>query len=223
MLRRFIPSALTVSNLLSGSLGIYFLHLSDRWTAMYFLISALICDFFDGLLARLLKAETKIGKELDTLADMISFGLLPGFFIMLFFENVFFPYDNLVVGLFYVVLVALRLAMFNVDSESSDHFKGLPSPAAAIFVFSCLLFWENLFSFHVFLSLQFITSLLMIIPLPLESIKMKTRSSKVLFLLLAVIGILLVLWLKMKSFAVLVVLYYVLAVVMYQLRKKGWL
>jgi CDP-diacylglycerol--serine O-phosphatidyltransferase len=98
-------------------------------------LAACIFDFFDGFAARLFKANSPIGKELDSLADMVSFGALPA---LLMYKTLalssptssYLPY----IGLLIAVCSALRLAKFNIDETQSDSFKGLPTPANAIFI-----------------------------------------------------------------------------------------
>ena len=100
----------------------------------YFVWAACVFDFFDGFAARLLKVSSPIGKELDSLADMVSFGVLPA--LLMFAEislrttATFLPYLALLIA----VGSALRLAIFNLDETQSDSFKGLPTPANALFI-----------------------------------------------------------------------------------------
>jgi CDP-diacylglycerol--serine O-phosphatidyltransferase len=100
----------------------------------YFVWTACIFDFFDGFAARLLKIASPIGKELDSLADVVSFGVLPAFFM---YEAIQLesPFSYLgYVALLIAVFSAVRLAIFNIDESQSDSFRGLPTPANAIFI-----------------------------------------------------------------------------------------
>lgn len=139
---RHLPNFLTCCNLLCGTLGILFILQSSEWlaadydglsTPALFVWAACIFDFLDGFVARLLKVSSAIGKELDSLADVISFGLLPSLFVYRLLEagssDPYLPYA----GLLIVVFSALRLAKFNIDQTQSDSFKGLPVPANALF------------------------------------------------------------------------------------------
>jgi CDP-diacylglycerol--serine O-phosphatidyltransferase len=133
---KHLPNALTCGNLLCGCLGVIFC-LEDRGVPIaYFVWMAGLFDFFDGFAARWLKVTSPIGKELDSLADMVSFGLLPSVvmykMIVASSSNPYLPF----VGFLIAVCSALRLAIFNVDETQHDSFKGLNTPANAIFITS---------------------------------------------------------------------------------------
>ena len=129
---KHIPNIITSMNLLCGALGVIFTFQGALHIAFYLMLAAAVCDFLDGLAARLLKAYSPMGKELDSLADLISFGLLPS--LMLHRRLVeggmtgFVAYIPLVICVF----SALRLAKFNIDDRQSENFLGLPTPACAM-------------------------------------------------------------------------------------------
>jgi len=134
---KHLPNALTCCNLICGVLGIIFLWEGDHVPAAYFVWAACLFDFFDGFAARLLKISSPIGKELDSLADLISFGALPALFIyklLASYETTppYLPY----IAILIVVCSAIRLAVFNIDETQSDSFRGLPTPANALFLTS---------------------------------------------------------------------------------------
>lgn len=132
---RHLPNALTCANLLCGSVGtVYLLEGHGLYPAAYFVWLALAFDFLDGFTARTLNVASPIGKELDSLADVISFGLLPSVLIYtLIKEQTLSPY--LPFAAFIVVICsALRLAKFNIDETQSEAFRGLPTPANALFL-----------------------------------------------------------------------------------------
>ena len=118
--------------LLCGALGVIFTFQGALDIAFYLMLAAAVCDFLDGFAARMLKAYSDIGKELDSLADLVSFGLLPS--LMLHRRLVeggvtgFLSYVPLII----VIFSALRLAKFNVDNRQSENFLGLPTPACAM-------------------------------------------------------------------------------------------
>jgi CDP-diacylglycerol--serine O-phosphatidyltransferase len=132
-IKQAIPNFLTCLNLISGMAGIYFV-LEDKlfWGAYFVLIAALF-DFLDGFLAKLLRAQSDLGKQLDSLADMVTFGVLPSFiaFKLLAYSGSFqvLPFLGFLIG----VQSALRLAKFNIDTRQSDRFIGVPTPACALF------------------------------------------------------------------------------------------
>ena len=129
---RHIPNTITSMNLLCGSLGVIFT-LQNRFDiAFYLMLAAAVCDFFDGFAARLLKAYSDIGKELDSLADMVSFGLLPSLMSYRAMEIAYGESLLCYIPLIIAVFSALRLAKFNLDERQSDNFIGLPTPACAM-------------------------------------------------------------------------------------------
>ena len=119
-------------NLLCGALGVIFTFQGALNIAFLLMLAAAVCDFLDGFAARLFKAYSPMGKELDSLADMVSFGLLPS--LMLHRRLVeggmtgFWIYIPLIICVF----SALRLAKFNIDDRQSENFLGLPTPACAM-------------------------------------------------------------------------------------------
>ena len=129
---KHIPNTITSMNLLCGALGVIFAFKGSLDMAFYMMLAGAICDFCDGLSARALKAYSPMGKELDSLADLITFGLLPS--IMLHRRLIeggvtgFWAYFPLII----VVFSALRLAKFNVDERQGENFLGLPTPACAM-------------------------------------------------------------------------------------------
>lgn len=141
---KHLPNFLTCCNLLSGCLGILFFFnapfAADVYMLpAYFVWASCLFDFLDGFAARMLKASSPIGKELDSLADVISFGLLPTFLmfeLLASSQNIWnvqwslFPYLAFLI----IVCSALRLAIFNVDETQSQSFRGLPTPANALFI-----------------------------------------------------------------------------------------
>lgn len=144
-----LPNILTLINLFSGCLGIYFAFTLRFDLVPYCVAVSLIADYFDGFAARFTKTFTDLGKQLDSLADMVSFGMLPGTVLFMF---VLYTYDisgviegdNILPVLyaspaFLVTLFsALRLAKFNIDTRQSDSFIGLATPASTIFVIGVL-------------------------------------------------------------------------------------
>lgn len=143
---KFIPNLLTLGNALMGLWAIVFIAREEMLNAVYCVAIALILDFFDGFVARLLKAQSPLGVQLDSLADAITFGLVPGFILFqmiaiaegfYFVEITKWPtwlfLEVSVAGL--VPLAAIyRLAKFNLKTDAGTHFSGLPTPAMTLFV-----------------------------------------------------------------------------------------
>jgi len=143
-IKKHIPNGITLLNLLSGCIAIIFIFNDDLQVAAYLIFLAALFDFLDGMAARILRVKSDIGKELDSLADIVSFGLVPGFIMMKLLQSSFevisvntgfttvIPYVALLIPAF----SALRLAKFNTDSRQIERFIGLPTPANAILIAS---------------------------------------------------------------------------------------
>ena len=149
---KHIPNLITSLNLASGFIAIIFIANGDTVTGCWLILTAMIFDFLDGFSARLLKAYSAIGKELDSLADVVSFGVAPAFIIYkllidtlpMVSEDPLNPITPLAVIILIItalmpVCAALRLAIFNLDETQTTTFKGLPTPANALAVISVLL------------------------------------------------------------------------------------
>ena len=172
---KHIPNLLTIFNLLIGILGIINVFDGNYQNTLYFIIIASIFDFFDGFTAKLLSNTSLFGKELDSLADMVTFGVLPGLFLykwtFLMPDNLYWlPYSPAAIPIF----AALRLAKFNLNSTQTDSFIGLPTPAAALLSVTIveIPFFISWIYFIPFYSL--ILSLLLIAPVKMISFKFKS-------------------------------------------------
>lgn len=240
MFKKNIPNAITCGNLLCGCLAIVKAFEGDLVWAAYLVGIALVLDFFDGFTARLLKVSSPIGKDLDSLADMVTFGVLPGIVMFHLIKNgmnSFYVSDIYVAGrndgsmsfLPYVAFVipifsAVRLAKFNNDTRQTDSFIGLPTPANAMFIcsipliykldgsFSGILFTENA---YVLCLVSLIMSLLLVAPLPLLSLKIKNFSwadNKLRFILVA-LSVLLLAVFQFVGIPLVIILYILLSIV----------
>lgn len=191
-----IPNFLTCCNLLCGCLGVYLVTHGEYFTAVYLIWAALIFDFLDGFVARLLGVSSPIGKELDSLADMVTFGVLPGFLLLEWMNAGSLPPYIPFVALLVPIFSALRLANFNVDERQTSEFIGLPTPANALFISSLLFFRESsidwLIQDNVLVVVSVVFSLLLVAPIPMFSLKFssyawKGNELKYIFLLASVI------------------------------------
>jgi CDP-diacylglycerol---serine O-phosphatidyltransferase len=150
MIKRNIPNAITCLNLLSGCFAIVAISNQEILWGSYFIGLAAIFDFFDGFAARLLRVSSEIGKQLDSLADAVSFCVAPGFIlfqmITISLGHYFTPlfqrpaevlfFSSL--GFLATIFGVIRLAKFNIDTRQSENFIGLPTPASAFFVASLI-------------------------------------------------------------------------------------
>ena len=129
---KHIPNSITSINLLCGALGVIYAFQGQLDIAFYLMLAGAACDFCDGFAARLLKAYSPMGKELDSLADLITFGFLPSIMLYkcmdIYHPGAWYCYLPLVI----VIFSALRLAKFNIDERQSENFIGLATPACAM-------------------------------------------------------------------------------------------
>lgn len=132
---KHIPNTITCMNLLSGAVSIIFAFRGEFQMAFLFMIAASVFDFCDGFAARLLHAYSDIGKELDSLSDVVSFGLAPSLILFNYMQGIIgIPKWLCFVPLIIAAFSALRLAKFNVDTRQSHSFIGLPTPACALLI-----------------------------------------------------------------------------------------
>ena len=191
MKRSYVPNAITCLNLLCGCAAVVFAFHDQLVMASLMVGLGAAFDFCDGLAARMLKAPSEIGKQLDSLADMVSFGVVPGVMMMklLQLSVAGAPIDNLglplpalsYAGFLISVFSALRLAKFNIDTRQTTSFIGMPTPACTIFVASLpLILAYDRFGLSgyilqpaVLLVLTVVLSYLLVAELPLFALKFK--------------------------------------------------
>lgn len=213
---RHIPNFITSLNLASGFVSIVFIFNGDTVTAGWIILAAMIFDFLDGFASRLLKAYSDMGKELDSLADVVSFGVAPGLIIYSILSQnlpqgseVITSLSSLLViavSAFFPVCAALRLAKFNIDTTQSDSFRGVPTPAAALSVVTLVLSarYSDASLINGFISspaaiilFSLVISVLMVTRIPLLSLKfhdLKPRGNEGRFILIAVVVLLVALF-----------------------------
>ncbi|HEY0267083.1 MAG TPA: CDP-diacylglycerol--serine O-phosphatidyltransferase, partial [Rhizomicrobium sp.] len=179
---KLVPSTLTLLALASGVTAIRFALVADWTTAVSFIICAGILDMLDGRAARLLGADSRFGAQLDSLADLVSFGVAPGLMMYLWSLNALGD-RGWIAALIFCACAAIRLARFNVESardegatKGNPFFTGLPTPAAACMVLLPLLVsfqWDDplISAPWVSVAMIVITSVLMVSRLPTPSIK----------------------------------------------------
>lgn len=158
MLKAFIPNFITLLNLFMGCVGIYFAMKGELIYAAYCSGLGIFFDFFDGLAARLLKVSSELGKQLDSLADLVTSGVVPALVVFQLINQNRIGTDNFSIPIqsetewfaFIAFAIALgsayRLAVFNIDESQTDKFIGLPTPANAILIlsFPFILEYENI-------------------------------------------------------------------------------
>lgn len=233
-MKKHIPNTITLLNLIAGCVGIYLVFRNNLTGAALCIWIAAVFDFFDGFAARLLRVKSDLGLQLDSLADMVSFGVLPGFIMFILIENMSMvepgtlinPEYSPFLALLIPVFSALRLAKFNIDERQTEEFIGLPTPANAFFIsgfplvlyqighseeISNIMIVQTLFNPYFLVAVCIIFSLLLVAEVRLMSLKFKSFGWKenrirYIFLLIAVVLII-----SMKLFAIhLIVLVYLL-------------
>ena len=163
-MKKHIPNLFTCLNLAIGCVGIYYTLTYQKPEAFYFVIAAGFFDFSDGFVARILKIQSEIGKQLDSLSDLVSFGLLPSFFMLQWLGQ---SSDYFWIAIVIAVFSAIRLAKFNIGDSQSDSFQGLPTPANAIMLTSLIfvsfeLYEYTLISICIFSAILLVSSIRLI-------------------------------------------------------------
>ena len=220
---RHIPNALTCMNLFSGCIACVMAFHANFEMAMLFIVIGAVFDFFDGLAARLLHAYSNIGKDLDSLADDVSFGVAPALIVFSLFKEINYP-DYLsflanwlpYAAFLIAVFSALRLAKFNNDTRQTTSFIGLPVPANALFWASLIAGCKPIASYHPLLTLALVClfSWLLVSEIPMFSLKFKNLSwkeNKIAFIFVIISAILLI-TLKIAGFAAVIVWYILLSI-----------
>lgn len=226
MIKKHIPNFITCLNLFAGCLAIYYGFRGNYELVLLFVLLAAVFDFADGLAARLLHAYSPMGKELDSLADVISFGVAPGILVLSMLTQSNLPYWVAFSGFIIPVFSALRLAKFNIDERQTSSFIGLPTPANA-------LFWVGLgYSFSeilianpwYILAFTVIFSGLLVSELPMFSLKFKSlnwKDNQVQYIFL-IVSILLIALFQTKALALIIGWYILFSILIHSLgQKKG--
>ncbi|MDI1354227.1 MAG: CDP-alcohol phosphatidyltransferase family protein [bacterium] len=238
-IKRHIPNAITCANLLCGCLAIVKAFEGDLVWAAYLVGIAAVLDFLDGFVARLLHVHSPIGKDLDSLADVVTFGVVPGVIIYQLFQlvlnnaqvsasdpavvhenllNRYLPYLGFIVPVF----SGIRLAKFNNDPRQSDSFRGLPVPANAIMICSVPLLLQYSGNSIVWLMNSWglsigaiVLSFLLVSDIPLFSLKFKSfgwQDNKLRFWFLSLSAGILVAF-QLLAIPLIIILYILLSIV----------
>jgi CDP-diacylglycerol--serine O-phosphatidyltransferase len=234
-LKKHIPNLLTLGNLFCGTVASIFAVQANFTLAGLFVAIGIFFDFFDGFVARILNVSGALGKQLDSLADMVTSGVVPGIIMFnLLSNNQIVPFnfkDEWVMhsyvpflGLIVTLGACYRLAKFNIDTRQSDSFIGLPTPAMTLFVISLPLIKEysdfeiaqNLIDNNYFLCIIILLlTYLMNAELGLFSLKFKEYSIKknLMKYLFLVVSIPMILFLKYVSIPLIIIIYIVLSLI----------
>ena len=232
-IQKHIPNFITLLNLFCGCVALVYVANSNFLMAFSMVCLGIFFDFFDGFFARLLKVSSPLGLQLDSLADMVTSGVVPGFMMykMLCNPNFFgseslFPYAGFIITLG----ACYRLANFNIDTRQTDSFIGLPTPANALFFLALPLISEAfsndnftgiIFNKFVLVGLAFLSVYIMNAEIPLFSLKIKSFDMKDNKLAIIFVGLSAVIigFFQFLGIA-LVIVFYVLLSVIFNLTKK---
>ena len=229
--RNNLANMFTLANLFSGSIGVIHLINGDYKTTAICIIISLILDFLDGFVARALKSHSNLGAQLDSLADMVSFGLLPGVAMYKMLEpfgtelfGMMLPFEIKYLGLFITVFSCLRLAIFNIDDEQKYYFKGLNTPSNTILIFGMFYVLNEVGNYSflranpvLMVAVTALSSWLLVSPI--KMIAMKFKSMKVqdnIPKIVLLIGAILILLIFKTVGIPLVIIYYILISLIFQ-------
>lgn len=224
---RNIPNTITCCNLFSGCIAAYMAFQGNYKLSLTFIVIGAVFDFFDGMTARLLHVSSPIGKELDSLADDITFGLAPAAIAFSLFKEVHYP-DFLMplaeimpyTAFLIAVFSGLRLAKFNIDSRQTSSFIGMPTPANALFWASlsvgghAFVVSDSFNAIYLFI-LVVVMSLLLVAELPMFSLKFKDLSwghNKISYIFL-IVSIPLLVTFQLSGIAAVIVWYILLSLI----------
>ena len=233
-IKKHIPNLITLGNLFCGTIATIYAVQADFVFAGLFVILGIVFDFFDGFAARLFNVSGELGKQLDSLADMVTSGVVPGIIMLKlievntinasssFFGNSFLEIS--LVGLVLTLGACYRLATFNIDTRQSDSFIGLPTPAMSLFVISLPLIQEysniefalNLITNNYFLIIiTILLTYLMNAQLPLFSLKFKDYSVKnnLIKYVFLIASLLMIIFLQYISIPLIIIVYVALSVI----------
>lgn len=234
-MKKYIPNLLTLGNLFCGTVAVMYAVQGDFEIAGLLVVAGIIFDFFDGFAARVLRVSGELGKQLDSLADMVTSGVVPG--IIMFYlisetqtgAEVFINPINAVdfmpfIGLILTLGAGYRLAKFNIDTRQSDSFIGLPTPAMSLFVISLPIIFkysESAFVHGILENTYFLIGVsvaltyLMNAELPLFSLKFKeyTFKKNIVKYLFILSSLLLIICLNVISIPIIIILYILVSII----------
>ena len=228
-IKKHIPNLITLLNLFSGCIALVYASEENFEMAFFFICLGIFFDFFDGFFARLLNVSSPLGLQLDSLADMVTSGVVPGFVMFKMLTNsvssdpslIYLPY----LGFIITLGSCYRLANFNIDTRQTDSFIGLPTPANAIFILSLPLILKNtdslillelLTNCWVLLMVTIVSAFILNAEIPLFALKIKKFNFKdnALQIVFLLISLLLLLVFKFSGVALIIDFYVMLSVIM---------
>lgn len=236
-IKKHIPNLITLINLFCGCIAVVFVSQHDYLMAFYMVCLGIFFDFFDGFFARLFKVSSPLGLQLDSLADMVTSGVVPGYVMYSMFVNSAHQLGTSPAIPFLGFIVTLgscyRLANFNIDTRQTDSFIGLPTPANALFIISLqvvldmyaessLFVLEVLTNQWVLLIITLFSAYILNAEIPLFALKIKkfTLKDNVLQIVFLLMSLLLVVGLQYMAIPLIIIFYVLLSVVNNMFLKK---
>jgi len=234
-IKKHIPNIITLLNLFCGCIAVVFVSELDFLMAFYFVCLGIFLDFFDGFFARLFKVSSPLGLQLDSLADMVTSGIVPGYvmyYLLQMSQNPTSP--NLVVpylGFIITMGSCYRLANFNIDTRQTDSFIGLPTPANALFILSLplvLKYSDSLVIFEILSNQWFLilitlfSAFILNAEIPLFSLKIKdfTFKKNALQIVFLSLSVMLLIFLQYLAIPLIIISYVLLSVLNNKFLKK---
>ncbi len=238
-MKKHIPNIFTLANLFSGTIAVINAVEGHLMMAGFFVLLGIFFDFFDGFFARILKVPSELGKQLDSLADMVTSGVAPGIILMKLLEQTIvkdngtlidlhlFGYELegiALIGLLFILAAAYRLANFNIDERQTSSFIGLPTPAATLVVISLPFILEHssieiiesiILTKWFLVSITLLLSFLMNANIPLFSLKFKDfsfKNNKIKYVFL-IVSVVLLVALQFIAIPLMILIYVLLSLV----------
>ncbi len=234
-IKKHIPNFITLGNLFCGCIALIFVSKLDFEKAFAFVALGIFLDFFDGFFARLFKVSSPLGLQLDSLADMVTSGVVPGYVMFQMFQGQ--QYDPEIISIyssfgFIITLGACyRLANFNIDARQTNSFIGLPTPANTLFIMSLPMIFKlfrddswsiYLTNYWVLGAITLFSTYIMNAEIPLFALKIKNFNFKdnALQIVFLLISVLLIVYFQFLGIAVAIVFYVLLSVFKNMICKK---
>ncbi len=236
-IKKHIPNLITLINLFCGCIAVVFVSESNYEMAFYMVCLGIFFDFFDGFFARLFKVSSPLGLQLDSLADMVTSGVVPGYVMYTLFVKSANPHD--VIGSAFIPFLGFivtlgscyRLANFNIDTRQTDSFIGLPTPANALFILSLplviefsdsLMIFEILTNHWVLLGIALCSAYVLNAEIPLFALKIKKFNLKdnALQIVFLLISLVMLIFLHYIAIPLIIIFYVLLSVVNNKFLKK---
>ncbi|NDP26050.1 MAG: phosphatidylserine synthase [Flavobacterium sp.] len=234
-IKKHIPNSITLLNLFCGCIALVFVSELNFEVAFFFVSLGIFLDFFDGFFARLFKVAGPLGLQLDSLADMVTSGVVPGFVMFWLLKqgqdpasaNLFLPY----LGFIITLGSCYRLANFNIDTRQTDSFIGLPTPANTLFIMSLplvlhysdsLITLEILSNQWILLAITLFSAYILNAEIPLFSLKIKdfTLKKNALQIVFLILCVLLLIFFQYLAVPLVIITYILLSVINNKFLKK---